>query len=424
MLTYLPWILVAILGATTLFLLWAVWSIKLELRTHWSEVGAIEPGPRFETMIATLSLSSLTHGNQIELLHNGDQYFPALFSAIRSATVSVHFETFLWKTGTCSAMLVEALCERARAGVPVRVLLDGIGGKISDDERATLDAAGVHVSFFSHQLLKNIGEYNTRDHRKIAIVDGRVGFIGGHCITDDWLGNAQDRKHFRDITARVEGPIVTQLQGAFSDNWTESAGELLVGEDLYPEQPQKGSATAHLAYLSLARRSSSVKILHHLAIESAKHEILIQNPYFLPFSGARDALCRARKRGVRVRVMIPALEATDAKLVSHATSHALRPLLECGVEIYLYQRTLLHQKVFVIDRAWSAIGSTNFDERSMDINEEISMSVFDEDLAAELAETFDADLRHTTRLGLEEWSARPLLEKAQDWVAWRLRAQL
>jgi len=422
--SYVPWTLVAVLGASTLFLIWVVWSIKLELHTRWAEVGAIRPGDRFEDMIATLSLSSLTHGNAIQLLHNGDGYFPTLLADIRSATSSVHFETYLWKPGACSAALVDALCERARAGVQVRVLLDGVGGSIAGEERAALAAAGVHLAFYSHALLKNLGTYNTRDHRKLATIDGRVGFIGGHCVTDDWLGDAQDRKHFRDITARVEGPIVTQLQGAFSDNWTESAGELLVGEELYPPQPSRGRSSAHLAYLSLARRSSSVKILHHLAIESAQHEILVQNPYFLPFKGARDALCRARERGVRVRVMVPALEATDAKLVSHATSHALRPLLQCGVEIYLYQRTLLHQKVFVIDRAWSGIGSTNFDERSMDINEEITMSVFDAELAAELAQAFEADLRYATRLGLEEWSSRPSLEKAQDWLAWRMRAQL
>ncbi|MDQ3037684.1 MAG: phospholipase D-like domain-containing protein [Myxococcota bacterium] len=420
----LPWILVVVLGLTTLVLGWAFWSMKLELRTRWAEVGAIRPGPRFEEMIATLSLGHLSDGNDVRLLQNGDGFFPALLEEIARAKSSVHFETFLWKPGELSARLVDALCERARRGVAVRVLLDGIGGGISDAEKAALEQAGAQLRFYNRARLRNLGTFNTRDHRKLAVIDGCIGFLGGHCIGDDWLGNADHKKHFRDTSARIEGPIVTQLQGAFSENWTEAAGEILVGEELYPEQPAKGSVKAHLAYLNLARRSSSPKLLHHLAIESARREVVIQNPYFLPFSGARDALCRARKRGVRVRVMIPTREATDAKLVSHATAHALRPLLECGVEIFMYDRTLLHQKVFVIDGEWAGIGSTNFDDRSMDINEEITMSIFDRGVASELLDAFEADLAHARRMTLGEWQSRGFVEKAQGWLAWSVRAQL
>ncbi|UJR83278.1 phospholipase D-like domain-containing protein [Sandaracinus amylolyticus] len=419
-----PWILVAVFGATTALLGWALWSVKLELYTRWSEVGPLRRGERFDEMIATLSLSTLTHCNDLRILQNGDAYFAALLADIRAARSSVHFETFLWKTGECSAALVDALCDRARADVPVRVLLDGIGGKIEREERERLEASGATVVFYNHARFRNLGTYNTRDHRKLAVIDGCIGYVGGHCITDDWLGDAQDRAHFRDTSARVEGPIVTQLQGVFSDNWTEAAGELLVGEELFPAPRASGHVTAHLSYLSLARRTSSLKVLHHLAIESAEREILIQNPYFLPFGGARDALCRARKRGVRVRVMVPSREATDAKIVSHATRHALRPLLECGIEVYLYDLTLLHQKVFVIDGVWAGIGSTNFDDRSMDINEEVTLSVFDEGVAQELAAAFEADLAHARRLGLEEWRSRSVLEKAADWLAWNARAQL
>jgi cardiolipin synthase len=420
----LPWVLVGVLGFTTLLFGWAFWSMKLELRTRWAEVGAIRRGARFEEMIATLSLGCLTTGNDVRLLQNGDGFFPELLGTIARAKSSVHFETFLWKSGTLSAQIVAALSERARAGVAVRVLLDGIGGKISSEEQAALADAGVVLRFYNPARVRNLGTYNTRDHRKLAVVDGRIGFVGGHCIVDDWLGDADGPKRFRDTSARIEGPIVTQLQGAFSENWTEAAGEILVGEELYPEQPQAGSAKAHLAYLNLMRRSTAPKVLHHLAIEAAQREIVIQNPYFLPFRGAREALCRARERGVRVRVMIPTRDATDAKLVSFATAYALRPLLECGVEVYLYDRTLLHQKVFVIDGEWAGIGSTNFDDRSMDINEEITMSIFDRDVATELLDAFEADLAHTRRLTLEEWRSRSFADKAQSWLAWTVRAQL
>jgi cardiolipin synthase len=421
----LPWILAAVFGSLTLLLGFAVYTMKHQLHVGWSEIGAIQRGERFADMVATLSLGSLTTGNEVRLLQNGKGFFPELLDAIRGAKSSVHFETFLWKSGECSAQLVDAFCERARAGIAVRVLLDGLGGRLmSKEEREQLAAAGAELAFFNPVRLRNFGSVNTRDHRKIAIIDGCIGFIGGHCVVDDWLGDADDKKHFRDTSARVEGPIVTQLQGAFSDNWTEAAGKLLIGEELFPKQSEKGPTTAHLAYVNLGRRSSSVKVLHHIAIECAQRELLIQNPYFLPYDGAKDALCRAAKRGVRVRVMVPATDATDSKLVSRAGHHGLRPLLEGGVEIYLYQRTLLHQKVFVVDREWAAIGSTNFDDRSFEINEEISMSVFDPDIACELADEFAADLRHTKQMTLEEWRSRGMVEKVQDWLAWSVRDQL
>lgn len=421
-----PWLFGVSTALAILVLILGVgfWSAKRKRRTRWGDIGEITPGAQFAEMIATLSLGSLTEGNDVRLLHNGDQFFPTLIDELGRAKSSIHFETFLWKTGTCSAQIVDALAEKAREGVKVRVLLDGIGGKYEQAERDALEAAGVRFVLFNPARLRNLGAYNTRDHRKLAIIDGRVGFLGGHCITDDWLGNAQDRKHFRDISARVEGPIVTQLQGAFSENWTECAGEILTGEQLFPEQPKPGAICAHLAYVNLGRRASSVKVLHHLAIEAAQRELWIQNPYFLPYEGARDALCRAASRGVRVRVMIPTREATDAKLVHYATSHGLRPLLEGGVEIYQYDRTLLHQKVFVVDGEWAGIGSTNFDDRSMEINEEITMSVFDRGLASELVAAFEADLVYAKRLTLEEWRARARSRVVKGWFAWHLRDQL
>lgn len=419
-----PWVLAAILAIVALVFGLGFWGARHRGFTKWSAIGTIERGPRFPEMAAALSLATLTRGNAVRLLQNGDGYFPELLAAIDGAEGSVHFETFLWKSGNASARLTQAFAAAARRGVAVRVLLDGIGGTIGDVEKETLKDAGVKLCFYNSARLRNLGAYNTRDHRKLCVIDGRLGFVGGHCIVDDWLGNAEDRHHFRDTTARVEGPIVTHLQAAFSDNWTEAAGEVLVGEALFPEQPIAGNITAHLAYLSLGRRTSAVKLLHHLAIESAQRDLVIQNPYFLPQDAARDAICRARKRGVRVRVMVPDRDATDSKMVSRAGAHGLRPLLECGVEIYMYDKTLLHQKVMVIDGAWSLVGSTNFDDRSFDINEEISMSVFSEPIAEELLEAFEHDLASAHRVTLEAWRSRSLADKVWDWAAWSFRDQL
>jgi cardiolipin synthase A/B len=422
--SFVPWVITGILGFIALLLAFAFWSARHRGHTEWSAIGEVPRGERFPEMIAALSLASLTHGNDVRLLQNGDGYFPELLKAIEGAKSSVHFETFLWKSGAVSARLVMALSDAARRGVPVRVLLDGIGGMIDREERQALESSGVKLVFFNSARLENLGSFNTRDHRKLAIIDGLVGFVGGHCVVDDWLGHAQDKKHFRDTTARVEGPIVTQLQAAFSDNWTEAAGEVLVGEELFPAQPEKGNIPVHLAYLNLGRRSSSVKVLHHIAIEAAQHDLVIQNPYFLPYDGAKDALCRAKKRGVRVRVMVPDRDATDSKLVSRAGHHGIRPLLECGIEIYMYDRTLLHQKVLVVDDDWSVIGSTNFDDRSFDINEEISMSVFDRGIAKELVDAFEVDVKHAHRVTLESWKSRSVFDKVQDWAAWSFRDQL
>jgi cardiolipin synthase A/B len=402
-----------------------LWSRTHKVHTRWSALQIPQRGPQFHEMVAGLTLGATEAGNRVEVLRNGDGFFDVLLADIAQARHSVHFETYLWRTGTLTRRFATALAERARAGVDVRVLIDGEGGKeMTDDERQGLRDAGVHLGFYNPRTLRNVGTYNTRDHRKIVVLDGRLGFVGGHCFTDEWQGNAQDRRHYRDTSARVQGPIVMHLQAAFSENWTEVCGEILADEKLFPALEPVGDACAHLAYVSIGRRASSVKILHHVAIEAARESVLIQNPYFLPDEDAIGALRRAVQRGVRVRLMKPTLEASDNRLVQHACHHGLRPVLESGVEVYDYDHTLLHQKVMVIDGQWAMIGSTNFDDRSFDINDEITLSVFDETTARELTEDFEADLVHCRKVTVNEWNARGWGHRIADWAAFRLRTQL
>lgn len=418
-------IAVVLLAVLSLALGYVLWSRSRIQRGVWARLDPQDTSrDGFARMVAHLSLGSLVEGNAVTLLENG-AFWDALRESIARAERSVHFETFLWKACELSASLVDAFCERARAGVDVRLIVDGEGGKLmSDDERERLRAAGVDLRLYRPRRFAHLGSYNGRDHRKLAVIDGRLAFVGGHCVTDEWTGDAQDREHFRDMTIRLEGPVVNHVQAAFSENWTEVSGRLLAGEDHFPGLDHVGEASVHLAYLGDARRVSAVKTLHVLAIESARESLLIMNPYFLPDDGAIEALGRATARGVRVRVMTPTLEATDNPLVVHAMMRELPRLLDAGLEVYGYDRTLLHQKVLSVDGCWSVVGSVNFDPRSFEINEEIAASVFDRALASKIEAAFDADVAHCVRYGLEHAEKRSVGSRLADHLAWGVRGQL
>ncbi|MGN6183119.1 MAG: phospholipase D-like domain-containing protein, partial [Thermoanaerobaculia bacterium] len=284
--------------------------------------------------------------------------------------------------------------------------------------------AGAKVRKYHPILLSNIGVLNNRDHRKILIIDGRIGFVGGHCLTDNWLGDAQDKQHFRDISARVEGPVVAQLQSVFAENWIEETGEVPGGANFFPEPQRVGDVDAHAVWLSPSGSPSTLKLLHYILIHAAKKRITIQNPYFLPDPDARKALIDAAKRGVDVRVMLPSAEASDAPLVQHASHHHFGTLLKHGVRIFDYERTLLHQKVMTIDGCCSAVGSTNFDDRSFEVNDEVTLVIHDDAIARELEETFARDLEHARERKLDEWKQRPVLHKLRDFASFLFNEQL
>jgi len=374
--------------------------------------------------IAGLTQGTLVRGNAVELLQNGELW-DRLFADLEAAKKTINFETFLCKEGELTRRLTEMLCRKAKAGVQVRLLMDGNGGKHYGDEGLKrLDECGVHIARYHPVLISNLGILNNRDHRKITVIDGRIGYVGGHCLVDTWLGKAEDKKHFRDITARVEGPVVAQLQSAFSENWIEETGEVPGGANFFPELEPAGDIGAHAVWVSSAGSPSSVKLLHYLLIRAAKRRITIQNPYFLPDPDARKALLDAVKRGVEVRVMIPATDASDMPVVQHASHHHYGTLLKGGVKLYDYHPTLLHQKVITIDECWSAVGSTNFDDRSFELNDEISLVIYDEGIARELEQTFDNDLKHATAPTLEEWKHRPWHHKLIDFTAFVFNEQL
>jgi cardiolipin synthase len=405
--------ILALLCSVIGVLLLVIWSIKRHPKPHL-QIECAAPLNDLLRSLSGLTQSAIYEGNTVELLHNG-AFFDVLIDGMREAKSSLHFETFLWKEGALGTRVADALCERARAGVKVRVLLDATGTKkMGKDVARRLKDAGCRVVKYHPRYPRNIGVLNHRDHRKIVVIDGHVAFAGGHCIVDEWLGDAQDRKHVRDMGVRVRGPIVHAIQSVFAENWIEESGELFAGDDVFPELEPVGNVAGHVAHLKPEGSAPTVKILHHMAICTAKNRLWIQNPYFLPDPEAIEAFGEAVKRGVDVRVMVPSAEASDMPIVQHAAHRNFEKLLECGVRLLEYPKTLLHQKVMVVDGVWSAIGSTNFDDRAFEINEEITLGFSDRALAAELEAVFERDAKDCHEIELEKWRARGAFHKLKD----------
>jgi cardiolipin synthase A/B len=408
-----PVALLAALVLAIVVLVLVIWSIRRH-RNPALEIDSDQPLSELMPSLSGLTQGSVYVGNSVELLENG-AFFDALFQEIKAATRTVHFETFLWKEGVLERRLVDALLERRRAGVQVRVLVDANGGKkMGRDAQRQLKAAGCKFALHHPRHWRNIGVFNERDHRKLVVLDGRVAFVGGHCIVDSWLGNAEDREHVRDLGVRVRGPIVHAVQAAFSENWVEDTGELIVGEEAFPELQRQGEVDVHVASLKPEGSAPAVKVLHHLVVCVAQKSIRIQNPYFLPDQEAIDALGQAVARGVDVRVMVPSATASDMPIVQHAAHRNFHKMLAQGVRIFEYEKCLLHQKVLTVDGVWCAVGSSNFDDRSFETNDEITLGIRDAALAKQLEEVFERDCKHCVELKLETWQARGALHRLMD----------
>jgi cardiolipin synthase A/B len=401
-----------LLGVVVLLAL-VVWSIRRH-RDPDLHVECDSPIDELMPTLAGLTLGTALAGNKVEVHENG-AFFDVLIGRIQAARESVHFETFLWKEGALGRRVADALIERARAGVKVRVLLDAEGSKHAGKAvvREMRDA-GCRVVFFHDRRLQNIGVFNDRDHRKLVVIDGREAFVGGHCVVDQWLGNAEDGKHYADISLHLHGPIVHSVQGAFSENWAGETGELFVGTDVFPALEPAGDVLMHAVFAKPENSAPAVKILHHTAICLARERIWIQNPYFIPEPDAIDAFGDAVKRGVDVRVLMPSTSGSDNPMVQHAGHRNFEKLLRCGVRLFEYPHTLLHQKVMTVDGVWSAVGSSNFDDRSFETNDEITLSIRDEALAQRLDAVFEKYVPRATEVQLERWRKRPLTHKLKD----------
>ena len=380
--------------------------------------------PQFRREMSVLLGPAILPGNHVVAFHNGDEIFPAMLAAIRSAERTITFETYIYWSGEIGKEFSEALAERALAGVKVNVTIDWAGSVKMDEELLQrMQEAGVRVERYRPLHWYNLHRLNNRTHRKILVIDGRVGFTGGVGIADLWLGNAQDPEHWRDTHFRIEGPAVAQLQTAFNDNWVKMTGEVLNGEAYFPPLVPAGDLAAHVFMASPAGGSESMHLMYLMAIAAAERSIDLAASYFVPDELLVEALLAARKRGVRVRILLPG-QHIDSMTVKIASKAEWGDLLRAGVEIHQYQPTMLHVKLLVVDEEMVSVGSTNFDIRSLRLNDEASLNVYDRGFAAAMTKVFEADLARARRYGWDQWRDRPVKERLGETVLRPIKSQL
>lgn len=380
--------------------------------------------PRFRREMSVMLGPSITAGNRVTALHNGDEIFPAMLDAIRGASVSITFETHIYWSGEIGREFAEALSERARAGLPVNIILDWAGSvQMDSDALARMTDAGAEVHRYRPPRWFNLSRFNNRTHRKILVVDGRVGFTGGVGIADPWRGHAQDPDHWRDIHFRVEGPVVAQFQAAFNDNWIKTTGEVLNDATYFPLLEPVGDLAAHMFIASPSGGGESMHLMYLMAIAAATESIDLVASYFVPDELLVDALVAALQRGVRVRILLPGPH-LDSETVKIASRGSWGALLRHGATIHVYQPTMLHTKLLVVDGEFVSVGSTNFDMRSLKLNDEASLNIYDTSFAAEMTRAFEEDLALSDRYTWEAWQARPLWERITEQLIRPLRSQL
>ena len=380
--------------------------------------------PQYQRALGAMLGPPIADGNRFEAFQNGDRIFPPMLAAIRAAKHSITFETYIYWSGDIGRAFADALSERARAGVKVHVLLDWVGSaKVDADFIREMETAGVEIRKFHKPSWYDIARMNNRTHRKLLVVDGRIGFTGGVGIAPEWTGNAQDPAHWRDSHYQVEGPVVAQMQAVFMDNWIKVSGDVLHGERYFPPLPPVGNGRAQMFSSSPSSGSESMHLMYLLSIAAATKTIDLSSAYFVPDDLTVGALVAALHRGVRVRIVTPG-PIIDSQTVRRASRAAWGPLLEAGAQISEYQPTMYHCKVFLVDGLLVSVGSTNFDNRSFRLNDEANLNIYDEAFAAAQTVQFEADLAQSKRLSYEGWKERPLLEKAWEHLAAVLSPQL
>ena len=370
--------------------------------------------PQFARTMGNLLGPPLIGGNSIKSLRNGDAIFPEMLAAIASAQKTVNFETYVYWSGAVGKRFADAFSERARAGVAVCVIIDSIGSsKIDRAYIRTMKESGVQVEEYHPLHWYDIGSakrLNNRTHRKILVIDGKIGFTGGVGIADVWAGNADSPEHWRDMHYRIEGPVVAQLQAAFLDNWSKTTGHILDDEAYFPPLPITGTHYGQVFKSGIEGGSLSMELMFLLSLAAAQHTIRIGNAYFVPDDQLVKAFLAARKRGVHIQIIVPGPH-IDEQIVRKASQGRWGELLKASVEIYEYQPTMYHTKLLIVDDAWVSVGSSNLDNRSFRLNDEANLNVLDATFAAEQSKIFDDDLKHSRIMTYEEWKKRSGKEK-------------
>lgn len=418
---FIFWIVVASIVATIIALNFIPGEKKIQTRI--SEIYTAHDAQFLRSMGSLLG-PAVVSGNQVKELLNGDEIFPPMLAAIRAAEKTITFETYIYWSGEIGKEFAEALAQRARTGVKVHVLVDWAGSVKMDKQLLQLmEDSGVEILKYHPLHWYNISRMNNRTHRKLLVVDGKVGFTGGVGIADNWLGQAQDADHWRDSHFRVEGPVVAQMQAAFMDNWMKTSGAVLHGEEYFPLLEQKGEHRAQVFKSSSSEGSESVRLMYLLSIASARQNVYIANAYFVPDDLSIQTIVRALQRGVKVKILMPGTR-TDSEPARRASRARWGDLLQAGAEMYEYQPTMYHCKIMIVDAVWVSVGSTNFDSRSFRLNDEANLNIYDRAFAQRQIATFEDDLKRARRITYEQWQNRPWVEKLVEHTMALLRSQM
>ncbi len=362
-----------------------------------------------------------TEGNTLTALRNGDEIFAAMLTAIRRAAHTVDMMTFVYWRGDIAREFAEALAERARAGVRVRLLLDGFGSRLIETEQLeTMERAGVQVAWFRKPLYLSPLKQNHRCHRKVLVVDEEIAFTGGVGIAQEWCGDARDETEWRDTHVEVRGPAVDGVAAAFAQNWAECHDELFDERDRFIEHRPQGDAIVQVVRGSASIGWQDMQTLIRVMLESAEERVRLATAYFSPDVYFVELLCAAARRGVRVEILLPGPH-TDKRVCQLAGQHHYEELIACGVKIYQYQPTMMHAKVITVDGVAALIGSTNFNRRSLDHDEEIMLAVLDDAFTSTLDDHFDADVEVSEPVRAGRWRRRSVVQRAREMAVQPIR---
>src|SRR6266700_2062319 len=418
----------AILGAFGLAGIYAFEAVQYR-RTAARGLDLLDPpapgSSDFARLVEALTVAQLRQGNRVTVLKNGCEIFPAMLEAIRTAEWTVSFATYVYWTGSIAPEFAHALAGRARAGVEVNVLLDAVGAaKMDRSLFDQLKEAGATVAWFRPPHWYTLHKLNNRTHRKILVVDGRVGFTGGVGIAEEWTGDCEDPGHWRDTHVRVEGPVVRDLLGGFLDNWAEATNVILAGTAHLPDlRGDDDGVQAQVTRSAAEKGSTDAEQLFYSAIVGARSRIWLTTAYFAPRRAFVEALCEAVERGVDVRLLTNGPH-IDKQVVRQAGHCSYQRLLDCGVRVFEYQRTMLHAKTLLVDDQWATVGSINFDNRSFALNDELNISFRDPGLVATLEKHFLQDVEDACELDAPAWRARPLSARVRELGGSLLRREL
>lgn len=418
--TYYEWL--AFIGGA--FVLWLVFTTLFTPRIDFKMHQRLDCASKYFTYsLHNAMLTSLHHDSRFAVLTNAEEFYPAMLEAISNARHTVNMECYIFRPDKTGRKFMRALMERARAGVIVRVIVDAVGSfRFSLSAIREMRGAGCHVEVYQRLKWYRLARLNNRTHRELLIIDGKEAFIGGAGVGDVWAKGQRGKRPWRDTMARVTGPVVAAVQGVFTENWIECCGEILTGPEYFPDLKKTGDTSTLVIKSSPADRATASRVAFQMLIESASKSIQVTTPYFLPDKSLRNAFKESARRGVKIDIIVPGSH-TDQRWVRLVSRRKYRELLKEGIRIYEYRAGMIHAKVLNVDDLWVVLGTTNFDNRSFEHNDEVNVAIRDEEMSARATKDFQADLKRCEEVTMDTWKRRPLLEKIVEPFAWILERQ-